>query len=377
MKKYILSLLILFSVSSAFASSVTTSIQVDPAYIDVTGDTTYFFVFDMVGDGQYVYANTLPDTLEVGSFGGGPLMYEIIANDSATVCGSGTRTQCENDSPYPVTYIYARNDEFDTGGNSLGNFEMSPNSIQLTPFSTFTNYGENDFIADPSNLYDIGDNTNTVVAVWSSLDGYTSPLIYNGGTFPIYFNSTDFNNPPQVSTMRALVLDVDEFNQVCLNLPYTLCSLFANNSRESNYFSIVADSIVVPTTTLNGMEQLIANSTSSFMATTGFTPAQGVSSIGNFLIKPIIGGGLMLLLSLLPWIITLILLSAFVYFCFRAFVFFNEAERNRNKHNSVSAKRFVKDVRKWDKFMKQTGSTKEEINKFNAEKVKLFKNKEY
>jgi hypothetical protein len=67
------------------------------------------------------------------------------------------------------------------------------------------------------------------------------------------------------------------------------------------------------------VETMIGVATSSFMAMTGFTPAQSVSTVGNIFIKPIIGGGLMMLQALLPWIIGLVLLSAFVYSAYRFF----------------------------------------------------------
>ena len=70
------------------------------------------------------------------------------------------------------------------------------------------------------------------------------------------------------------------------------------------------------------MDTLITNATSSFNNTIGFTPASAVTWVGTNLIKPIIGGGLDLLYELRYWIIALVVLSAFVYFAYRAFRFY-------------------------------------------------------
>lgn len=70
---------------------------------------------------------------------------------------------------------------------------------------------------------------------------------------------------------------------------------------------------------LTGIEKMVRNSSSTFSATTGFSPGGAVANVGDMFIKPIIGGGLMMLQALLPWIIVLIVLSAFVYFAFRGF----------------------------------------------------------
>ena len=70
------------------------------------------------------------------------------------------------------------------------------------------------------------------------------------------------------------------------------------------------------------MDVLISNATSSFQTTVGFAPAEAVTWVGTNLIKPIIGGGLDLLYELRYWIIALVVLSAFVYFAYRAFRFY-------------------------------------------------------
>jgi hypothetical protein len=70
------------------------------------------------------------------------------------------------------------------------------------------------------------------------------------------------------------------------------------------------------------MDTLISNATSSFTTTVGFTPSSAIAWVGTNLIKPIIGGGLDLLYELRYWIIALVVLSAFVYFAYRAFRFY-------------------------------------------------------
>lgn len=70
------------------------------------------------------------------------------------------------------------------------------------------------------------------------------------------------------------------------------------------------------------LSQMMNTASSSFIATTGFSAGGAVTSVGNMFIKPIIGGGIMLFQALLPWIIALIVLSAFFYFAYRAFRFY-------------------------------------------------------
>jgi hypothetical protein len=81
----------------------------------------------------------------------------------------------------------------------------------------------------------------------------------------------------------------------------------------------------------NGVSTMIRNATTSFMAITGFTPAQSISSVGSIFIMPFIGGGIMMLQALLPWIIVLVVLSAFVYFAYRSFRFYGENKRKNIK----------------------------------------------
>ena len=70
------------------------------------------------------------------------------------------------------------------------------------------------------------------------------------------------------------------------------------------------------------MDNLIGNATSSFNATVGFTPADAVTWTGTNLVKPFIGGGVSLLYELRYWIIALVVLSAIIYFAYRAFRFY-------------------------------------------------------
>lgn len=78
-----------------------------------------------------------------------------------------------------------------------------------------------------------------------------------------------------------------------------------------------------------GVELMICNATSSFMATTGFTPAQSVSSVGGMFIMPFIGGGIMMFQELSKWMITLAILIATVYFSYRAFKFYGKNNREK------------------------------------------------
>lgn len=70
------------------------------------------------------------------------------------------------------------------------------------------------------------------------------------------------------------------------------------------------------------MDQLISNASSTFNTTVGFSPSDAVTWTGTNLIKPFIGGGLDLLYELRYWIIALVVLSAIIYFAYRAFRFY-------------------------------------------------------
>jgi hypothetical protein len=69
------------------------------------------------------------------------------------------------------------------------------------------------------------------------------------------------------------------------------------------------------------MDSMINTATSTFETTTGFTFSDVVSWMAD-LLKLVIGSGLGLLNAMLPWIIALVVISAIVYFLFRAFRFF-------------------------------------------------------
>lgn len=67
---------------------------------------------------------------------------------------------------------------------------------------------------------------------------------------------------------------------------------------------------------------LANNADNAFKDTTGTTMGASVGWVGNNLTEIFIGGGLSLLYYLRWWIVALILLSAIVYFSFRAYLFF-------------------------------------------------------
>jgi len=69
------------------------------------------------------------------------------------------------------------------------------------------------------------------------------------------------------------------------------------------------------------MDAIIATATSTFLTTTGFSLDAVVTWAGT-LVKLVIGTGLAVLQALLPWILALIVISAIVYFLYRALRFF-------------------------------------------------------
>lgn len=69
------------------------------------------------------------------------------------------------------------------------------------------------------------------------------------------------------------------------------------------------------------MDALVGTATSTFETTTGFTFSDVVAWMAD-LLKLVIGSGLGLLDALMGWIIALVVISAIVYFLFRAFRFF-------------------------------------------------------
>ena len=69
------------------------------------------------------------------------------------------------------------------------------------------------------------------------------------------------------------------------------------------------------------MDTLIASSSSSFSTAYGFSYTDLVSFMKTWLLQ-IVGAGLGVLQALLPYIIGLAVISAIVYFLYRAFRFF-------------------------------------------------------
>ena len=69
------------------------------------------------------------------------------------------------------------------------------------------------------------------------------------------------------------------------------------------------------------MDTIISNASSTFSTAVGFTWADTITYMKSLLLL-IIGSGLGLLQVLLPYIIALVIISAIVYFIYRAFRFF-------------------------------------------------------
>lgn len=69
------------------------------------------------------------------------------------------------------------------------------------------------------------------------------------------------------------------------------------------------------------MDALINTATSTFETTTGFTYSSVVTWMAD-LLKLVLGSGLAMLDALMGWIIALVVISAIVYFLYRAFRFF-------------------------------------------------------
>jgi len=69
------------------------------------------------------------------------------------------------------------------------------------------------------------------------------------------------------------------------------------------------------------MDALIATATSTFNTTTGFELSAVIDWMADQL-KLVLGSGLAVLNALLPWIIALVVISAVVYFLYKAFQFF-------------------------------------------------------
>lgn len=71
-----------------------------------------------------------------------------------------------------------------------------------------------------------------------------------------------------------------------------------------------------------GLDDLIDDANTGFNTTTGFDIADVVTWSGDNLIKLFIGSGLAVLYNLRYWIVALVIISAIVYFAYRAFQFF-------------------------------------------------------
>ena len=70
------------------------------------------------------------------------------------------------------------------------------------------------------------------------------------------------------------------------------------------------------------MGGLISSAESGFSSTTGFAISDVVTWAGDNLIKLFVGSGLSVLYNLRYWIVALVIISAVVYFAYRAFRFF-------------------------------------------------------
>lgn len=70
------------------------------------------------------------------------------------------------------------------------------------------------------------------------------------------------------------------------------------------------------------MDSLITSASTGFASTTGFSISSVVTWAGDNLIKLFIGSGLGVLYELRYWIVALVVISAIVYFAYRAFRFF-------------------------------------------------------
>jgi len=69
------------------------------------------------------------------------------------------------------------------------------------------------------------------------------------------------------------------------------------------------------------MQTIINSATSTFESTVGFSLASVVDFMTDMILL-VIGTGLGILQSLLPWIVALVAIGAVVWFLFRAFKFF-------------------------------------------------------
>jgi len=66
---------------------------------------------------------------------------------------------------------------------------------------------------------------------------------------------------------------------------------------------------------------MISSSSESIIGTFGLSITSYVNFMGTF-VKQILGAGLGVLQALMPWIIAVVVISAIIYFLYRAFRFF-------------------------------------------------------
>jgi len=71
------------------------------------------------------------------------------------------------------------------------------------------------------------------------------------------------------------------------------------------------------------MDEIIANATSTFQQTTGFSLDSVITWASDHLFKVVLGSGLGLLDAMLSWIIAIVLIGAVVYFFKRMWGFFS------------------------------------------------------
>jgi len=122
-------------------------------------------------------------------------------------------------------------------------------------------------------------------------------------------------------TINSAYTGIGTWHIVTYNSP-SFCYASTFSQCLANYTSALYTSYTILDPNASTIDGMLKNATSSFMGTLGFLPSDGVKSVGSLFIMPIIGGGVMMFQSLMPWIIALVVLSAFVYFSYRAFRFY-------------------------------------------------------
>jgi hypothetical protein len=323
--------------TSSVSTTTTPTITIINGGLDlqISGGGTHYVVYNANYNNPHGQYGTLPATYGADQIDGPVEIYAV----NGDMCDFLNPQLCEEFLGNGVLPAYTRSTDglWVQTGTQLSTFVTSPSALTLAqtldvPF--FDPYNTpNQFLFDPDNIYNIGNITNTTVVVFSTTGG--GPMYFaNGGVYPIYMNSVDYT--PVIGDYVALAISLDDYNNDgCGSFSANLnsCKGASVSYRLSNVFSITSNS----TSTSGcgtGVEKMICNATSSFMATTGFTPAQSVTSVGGMFILPIIGGGLMLFILLLKWIIVLAIISAFVYFSYRAYMFYGKENRGKvkNKH---------------------------------------------